>query len=174
MANAGELYILDLGVGFRGYSSDNARTFAVSGERDAPQQRAWEALTAVFAQVESTVRPGVSCRGLYDRAVEMLGHRLQPLVVLGDHLGHGVGLAPQWSAVFESQLDQTFEAGDFFTVEPGLYHDELRYGMRLEQNYLVTEQGVELRRLASACEPRKTRNTRKRGSLRRSARNLEV
>jgi len=25
-----------------------------------------------------------------------------------------------------------------------LYHDDLRYGVRLEQNYLVTETGVEL------------------------------
>ncbi len=142
VANAGELYILDLGVGFRGYSSDNARTFAVSGERDAPQQRAWEVLTAVFAEVESTVRPGVSCRGLYDRAVEMLA-ACSPWS-FGHHLGHGVGLAPHEMPHLNPNWDEYFEAGDFFTVEPGLYHDDLRYGLRLEQNYLVTEQGVEL------------------------------
>ena len=35
--------ILDLGVGFRGYHSDNARTIAVSGEPTPQQRRAWEA-----------------------------------------------------------------------------------------------------------------------------------
>ncbi|MEM6799528.1 MAG: M24 family metallopeptidase, partial [Planctomycetota bacterium] len=40
--------------------------------------------------------------------------------------------------------DDTFQAGDYFTVEPGLYHDNLRQGIRLEQNYVVTETGVEL------------------------------
>ena len=34
--------------------------------------------------------------------------------------------------------------GDFIAVEPGLYHDELRTGVRLEQNYLVTARGVQL------------------------------
>ena len=31
-----------------------------------------------------------------------------------------------------------------FAVEPGLYAPELRAGIRLENNYLVTETGVEL------------------------------
>ena len=39
-AEAGELWILDLGVGFRGYYTDNARTIAVSEPTDA-QQAAW-------------------------------------------------------------------------------------------------------------------------------------
>jgi Xaa-Pro dipeptidase len=31
-----------------------------------------------------------------------------------------------------------------FTVEPGLYTPELRAGIRLENDYLVTDRGVEL------------------------------
>ena len=34
--------------------------------------------------------------------------------------------------------------GDFIAVEPGLYHEELRTGVRLEQNFLVTATGVQL------------------------------
>ncbi|MEM1305442.1 MAG: M24 family metallopeptidase, partial [Planctomycetota bacterium] len=48
----------------------------------------------------------------------------------------GPHLNPNW--------DDVFEPGDFFTVEPGLYHEDLRHGIRLEQNYVVTETGVEL------------------------------
>ena len=33
--------------------------------------------------------------------------------------------------------------GEVFTVEPGLYAPELRAGMRIENQYLVTKDGVE-------------------------------
>ena len=60
------------------------------------------------------------------------------------HLGHGVGLAPHEAPHLNPNWDDTFQAGDFFTAEPGLYHEELRAGMRLEQNYVVTDSGVKL------------------------------
>jgi Xaa-Pro aminopeptidase len=37
-----------------------------------------------------------------------------------------------------------FEEGEVFTAEPGLYGPELRAGIRLENDYLVTKAGVEL------------------------------
>ena len=60
------------------------------------------------------------------------------------HLGHGVGLAGHEGPRLNPHWDDTFEEGNFFTVEPGLYHDDLRQGIRLEQNYLVTSDGVKL------------------------------
>ena len=45
----------------------------------------------------------------------------------------------------DSNWDDTFEVGDVIAVEPAVYaDDELRAGIRLENNYLVTETGVEL------------------------------
>jgi Xaa-Pro aminopeptidase len=142
-AEAGELYILDLGVGFRGYYSDNCRTLAVSGEPTAAQQRAWEAVKAVFPLVESTIKPGASCRQLFETVQKQLDELLP--WVFDSHLGHGVGLAPQEGPHLNPFWDDTFAAGDFLAVEPGLYHEaDLRHGVRLEQNYLVTDDGVEL------------------------------
>jgi Xaa-Pro aminopeptidase len=60
------------------------------------------------------------------------------------HLGHGVGLAAHEGPHLNPNWDEHFVEGDYFTVEPGLYHDELRQGIRLEQNYLATATGVEL------------------------------
>ena len=40
--------------------------------------------------------------------------------------------------------DDTFEEGEVIAVEPGLYAPELREGVRLENNYLITAGGVEL------------------------------
>src|SRR5262249_11129840 len=70
-AQPGERYILDHGVGFRGYYSDNCRTFAV-GEPTTAQQKAWEAVMEVFPVVDETVRPGASCRALFETVQHQL------------------------------------------------------------------------------------------------------
>ncbi len=140
-AEAGELYILDLGVGFRGYYSDNARTIAVDGQPTDAQQLAWQRIVEVFPLVESTVRPGVSCRQLFEQ-VQTLLDQSAPWV-FNHHLGHGVGLLPHEGPHLNPHWDDTFEEGDYFTAEPGLYHEDLRTGIRLEENYVVTTNGVE-------------------------------
>jgi Xaa-Pro dipeptidase len=139
---AGELMILDLGVGFRGYYSDNARAIAVGGNPTDQQLRARQAIAGVFTFVESQVRPGVSCRVLFNEVQSQLDS-YRPWV-FDHHLGHGVGLAPQEGPHVNPRWDDTFAEGDFFTIEPGLYHEELRAGIRLENNYLVTASGVQL------------------------------
>jgi Xaa-Pro aminopeptidase len=140
-ACAGELYILDLGAGFRGYFSDNARTFAVDGRPSGVQRAAWDEIDKVFDLVEATVRPGASCRELFARVQSMLDQCR--LGQFNHHLGHGVGLFPHEAPHLNPHWDDRFEVGDVFTVEPGLYSDALRHGMRIEENYLVTDGGVE-------------------------------
>lgn len=140
-AEAGELYILDLGPAFRGYYADNCRTFAVT-KPSSEQLEAWSRIQGVFRLVETTVKPGVSARKLFEQAQSMLDEA--PLGLFNHHLGHGFGLFPHEAPHLNPNWDDAFEAGDVFTVEPGLYAAELRAGLRLEQNYLVTQQGVEL------------------------------
>jgi Xaa-Pro aminopeptidase len=141
-AQAGELMIFDLGVGFRGYYSDNCRAISVDGRPTDVQKRAWEAVKSVFGLFESQARPGASCRAIFDAAQQHLD-QFQPWI-FNHHLGHGVGLAPQEGPHLNPRWDDTLVEGDFLAVEPGLYHEELRLGIRLEQNYLVTNNGVEL------------------------------
>jgi Xaa-Pro aminopeptidase len=141
-AQDGELFILDLGPAYRGYYADNCRAIAVNQHPTDEQMRAWTAIAAVLDMVEQTVRPGVSCRELFARAKAMLDE-YQPDAFC-HHLGHGFGLFPHEAPHLNPNWDDVFEVGDVFTAEPGLYTDELRAGIRLEQNYRVTESGVEL------------------------------
>lgn len=138
----GELMILDLGVGFRGYHSDNARTYAVGGSPTIEQERAQKATASAFEIVQSQARPGVSCRKLFDDVQRHLD-QFKPWV-FNHHLGHGVGLAPQEGPHLNPRWEDTLAEGDFIAVEPGLYHEELRVGVRLEQNFLVTADSVRL------------------------------
>lgn len=140
-AAEGELYILDLGPAFRGYFADNARTIAVTEPTDE-QQRAWQVIMQVFEHVRRVVRPGKSCLELFREAETILAEA--PCGVFNHHLGHGIGLFPHEAPHLNPHWSDTFQPGDVFTCEPGLYAPELKAGMRIENDYLVTENGVEL------------------------------
>jgi Xaa-Pro dipeptidase len=137
-----ELYILDLGVGYRGYFSDNARTYFVGLEPTQEQFRSWQCVMQVFPLIESRVRPGERCRAIYDEVYAMLNS--ESAWVFDHHLGHGIGLAPHEAPHLNPHWDDSFEEGDVFTVEPGLYHPTQGMGIRIEQIYRVSPQGVEL------------------------------
>ncbi len=139
---AGELYILDLGPAFRGYFADNTRVTAVGGQPTDEQRQAWQCILPVFELVERTVKPGASCRALFDQAYRLL-NAAGPWA-FEHHLGHGIGLYPHEAPHLNPHWDDTFQAGEVFAVEPGLYGGNLHGGIRLENNYLVTEGGVEL------------------------------
>jgi Xaa-Pro dipeptidase len=141
-AEDGELYILDLGPAFRGYFADNSRAFAVNGKPTNEQQTAWQHVMQVFEHVERTAKPGKNCRDLFNEAQAILDKA--PVGVFNHHLGHGIGLFPHEAPHLNPHWNDTFEVGDVFTCEPGLYDEKtLRAGMRIENDYLVTETGVE-------------------------------
>jgi Xaa-Pro aminopeptidase len=140
-AQDGELYILDLGPAFRGYFADNCRAIAVNRSPTDEQHAAWEQLAALFPLVERTVKPGLKCRNFFQQVKTRLDQFMPGS--FDHHLGHGIGLFPHEAPHLNSQWDDQFEEGDVFTVEPGLYSPELRAGIRLENDYLVTATGVE-------------------------------
>jgi Xaa-Pro dipeptidase len=140
-AEAGQIYILDLGPAYRGYFADNCRCVAVNRKPTDEQLRAWEALLGVFPLIERLARPGVRCRDLYDAADAHL--RQQFGTGLTHHLGHGVGLSPHECPHLNPRYDEVLEEGEVFTCEPGLYNPALNAGLRLENQYLVGAQGVE-------------------------------
>lgn len=138
----GDLYILDLGPAFRGYFADNCRAIAVDGRPTPQQQAACRHIAEVFDIVREFVKPGASCKALFEQASAHLAKFSG--AVFDHHLGHGIGLFPHEAPHLNSCWDDVFEVGDVFTCEPGLYGSELHAGIRLENDYRVTETGVEL------------------------------
>lgn len=142
-AQAGEIYILDVGPAYRGYFADASRCFAVGSKPSDTQQRAHATLAAVFPMIEKAARPGVRCRDLYSMIDDHLKRASASGTGLTHHLGHGVGLQPHEYPHLNPRWDDTLIEGEIFTVEPGIYGENIRGGLRLENAYRVTEQGLE-------------------------------
>ena len=141
VAQAGQIYILDVSPNYRGYFADTSRCFSVDRKPTHAQYRAHEALLGVFPLIEAAAKPGVRCHELVHLAnahLEQTAH-----TVLTHHLGHGVGLQPhEFPHLNLDHWDDTLVEGDVFTVEPGVYRGSLNGGLRLENMYLVTATGL--------------------------------
>jgi len=140
-AESGELAVLDIGVAVRGYRSDLCRTFAVNGNPTNEQQVAHQRIVDILEEVEQLVRPGVRCAEVFNKAKRSLDGWQE--YSFFHHLGHGIGLDGHEVPRLNPHWDDVFQPGDLVAVEPGLYGDQLRGGIRLEQNFLVTDVGAE-------------------------------
>lgn len=137
----GDLYILDIFPVDRGYSCDLCRTFAI-GKPTAIQQEAWAHVMAAHAIVERSLRPGVTGRALYEEVRAHLESFAPARGSFTHHLGHGVGMEAWEFPWLTPGSSQEIREGDVIAVEPGLYAQELRGGIRLERDYLVGRDGV--------------------------------
>ncbi len=137
---AGEIYVIDVGPCYRGYFADACRGFAVDRKPTDVQLRAYEAIISALKIVERRARPGVRCREIYEEVVEHL--KSFPGARFGHHLGHGVGLQPHEYPHLNPKWDDVLMAGEVFSAEPGLYAPELAGGIRIENQYVVTNDGV--------------------------------
>jgi Xaa-Pro aminopeptidase len=57
-------------------------------------------------------------------------------------LGHGLGLNIHESPSFQLDSQNTLEAGNVFTVEPGLYYPDRGFGIRVEDTVHLDAHGV--------------------------------
>jgi Xaa-Pro dipeptidase len=140
IAETGQLYILDLGPAYRGYFADNCRTYSVDRKPTDAQMKAWQSIARVFPLIEHLAKPGARCKDIY-AAID--AHLLEDYGTgLPHHLGHGVGLQPHEFPHLNPKWDDVLIEGEIFTAEPGLYGPHLNGGIRLENQYLVTKDGV--------------------------------
>ncbi len=137
---AGDLFILDLSVKRGETWSDTCRTFFL-GEPTQKQREAYAAVLACQDVGVANVRAGVVASSVRPPMMDVLArHGLDGK--MPHHGGHLVGPAPYLKPAFEEGCDDRIEAGDICTLEPGVYF-EGEWGMRVENDYLVTEDGLE-------------------------------
>ena len=140
---AGELYVIDAWSVYRNYWADLCRTFAV-GEPSEVQQSVFEHIKGFHDQVGEYLRPGKDgseCAIAMDAYIRE--HPKLADVGLVHHAGHNVGLRAHQMPDLNKERGGKLRIGNVVSVEPGAYIPEVRAGVRLENMYLITEDGLE-------------------------------
>jgi Xaa-Pro aminopeptidase len=137
---AGELVVIDTGCTVNGYASDYTRTFA-TGPLDGEQQEAYEVVLAAQQAGLDAIRAGAAGVDA-DAAARRVVEESRFAGTFGHGLGHGLGLDVHESPRLSAESTDTLAVGNVVTVEPGVYV-EGRFGVRTEDDVLVTEDGIE-------------------------------
>jgi Xaa-Pro dipeptidase len=138
----GDLCVFDLFPAPHYYFGDTSRTFCV-GPPDEKQVRAHETVREAIRTGERAVRPGKPARDVYAEVRGYLDSRPECGRSFWHHAGHGIGHHGHEAPRIIPGSEDIFEVGDVFTLEPGIYVPELGGGIRLEDNYVLRENGIE-------------------------------
>jgi Xaa-Pro aminopeptidase len=145
LCQEGELVVVDVGARFGYYCGDLTRTFPVSGRFSPRQAQLYDAVVAAYEAALAFYRPGGSLAQARHAAYQSLqdsglkGDGGKPLSEFFIHgIGHFLGLETH-DLGLESQ---PFEPGMVVTLEPGVYLQEEGIGIRIEDDYLITEEGA--------------------------------
>jgi len=134
-------------VGINGYVSDVTRTFSI-GEPSGLFLRGFEVLLEVQRDMERSVGPRVSGRGIYRRAVELVRTRGFGDYFMGHgegkvpFVGHGIGLEIDELPLLGMGVNTHLEKGMVFAFEPKLIFPG-KGVVGFEDLYLVSSHGVE-------------------------------
>lgn len=154
--NDGELLLMDVGAEYGNYNADMTRTIPVSGKFSDRQKAVYNAVLRVHKEASSMLRPGVTIQDY---------HKEVGLIMQSELIGLGLidqtdiqNQDPNWPAYKKYFMHGTshhlgldvhdvgtmygpIQPGMVFTVEPGIYIPEEGFGVRLENNIVVLENG---------------------------------
>ncbi len=137
----GDLLVVDWGANVNGYASDLTRTFAI-GNVDPEFKKIASLVLAANEAGRAAGRPGVAC-GDVDKAARQVIERGGYGQYFTHRLGHGLGMEDHEEPYMYAESRRLLEPGMAYTVEPGIYLPG-RGGVRIEDNVVVTRDGVEV------------------------------
>lgn len=147
----GDMVVVDIGARLGAYTGDLTRSYPVGGLFSPRQKEIYELVHAAMRRTVSDFRLGEdSLLGISDRCKEFLkqaplkaldaNHKEQTMNEFMPHgLSHHLGLDVHDVGETETALP----IGSVITIEPGIYIPTEGIGVRLEDDFLVTERGLE-------------------------------
>lgn len=137
----GELMIIDWGAIIDDYPSDITRTFAV-GEISDQLKNMYQTVRAASAAGVAEVNPANSCSTIDEAARQIIEDAGYGQYFI-HRTGHGIGLEIHEEPSMMTGNKTPLVPGMTFTVEPGVYIQDVG-GVRIEENVLVTTDGHRL------------------------------
>lgn len=147
-----ELVAIDVGAQIHHYTADIARTYSIGGHPSRRQQQVYDAVCEAQDYAYSLLKPGVVIREYEKQMEQFVGEKLRELSLVKSitkdivrqffpHMTtHYLGL----DAHDAGDYDHPIEPGMVGVVEPGIYIPEEGIGVRIEDDILITADGVEI------------------------------
>jgi Xaa-Pro aminopeptidase len=136
----GDMLVTETGAPICGYTAELERAMVIGPPTDK-QRWMFDHVVAAQQVAFDTLRPGITCADV-DGAVMRYFEENDLLPYWRQHTGHGIGLRNHEAPFLDVGEATPIEAGMVFTIEPGLYDDELG-GFRHSDTVVVTEDGIE-------------------------------
>lgn len=145
-----DLILFDLGAEWGYYASDVSRTYPVGGTFTSQQKKLYNVVLKGLEAAIAHTKPGQPKNELQNISKRVMAEELIKIGMIQKpeeiqkyyfhSSGHYIGLYTHDVGNDEAALEPDM----MFTLEPGLYFDELEIGIRIEDTILVTEDGCEV------------------------------
>ena len=137
----GDVLVTETGAPVWGYQAELERAMVVGPPTDR-MRFLFDHMLASQQAAFDAIRPGATCADV-DAAVERYFDEHELRSYWRQHTGHGTGLRNHEAPFLDIGDPTPLEPGMVFTVEPGLYDDEVG-GFRHSDTVVVTDTGYEL------------------------------
>ncbi len=135
---AGDVVLLDLQVNEDNQWSDLTRVYFV-GNPTEEQKKAYTQVIGALTAGEELLKPGTKGNEIW----ELMRKAMDSPFGFTHHGGHRIGTEEIVTEPrFVPECDDELQTGMIVTLEPAVYYPE-KFGIRLENNYRITEKGYE-------------------------------
>ena len=150
----GDLMLMDFGAEYANYTADMSRTIPVNGKFNSRQKQCYNAVLRVFNELKKMYVPGTISTEINEKANKLMEKEMISLgLFTSDEVENQDPEKPLFKKYFmhgvahHIGLDvhdvgskyEPFKPGMVLTCEPGIYIPEEGFGIRIENDILITE-----------------------------------
>lgn len=152
----GELILMDFGAEYGNYCADLTRTVPVNGKFGRRQKTVYNACLHLHNYAKSILKPGISIVDYTEKVGEEATQQFLKIGLLRKsdvknednenrayrkYLYHGISHHLGLDVHDLGTRTEPVKAGMLFTIEPGIYIEEEKMGVRIENNFWITKNG---------------------------------
>jgi Xaa-Pro aminopeptidase len=147
---------MDFGAEYGGYNADLTRTIPVNGKFTKRQKEVYNACLHLHNYAKSILKPGITVLQYTDKVGAEATKQFLKIGLLNKeavknedpenrayrkYLYHGISHHLGLDVHDLGTRTEPIKAGMVFTIEPGIYIEEEKMGVRIENNFWITRTG---------------------------------
>lgn len=152
----GDLILMDFGANYGGYAADLTRTVPVNGKFTKRQKEIYNACLHLHNYAKGLLKPGITILDYHDKVGDEATKTFIKVALLKKedvknedknnrayrkYLYHGISHHLGVDVHDLGTKTEPLKAGMLLTVEPGIYIEEEKMGVRIENNIWITKNG---------------------------------